>query len=105
MSLGLPASDTVGSMAKRSHRLEYGLQTSGTYEELLRAALWAEERGLVAFAVPDHYLMSLNADAEAPAFDGLVQLAGLARETTTIELSILVSPITFRHPLCCTKPR
>lgn len=80
------------------HRLEYGLQTSGCYDNLLAAAKWSEERGLAAFAVPDHYLMALNPDAEVPALDGLVQLAGLARETVNIELSVLVSPITFRHP-------
>ncbi|NOX22022.1 MAG: LLM class flavin-dependent oxidoreductase [Actinobacteria bacterium] len=85
-------------MSTTHHRLEYGLQTSGHYNGLLTAAKWAETRGLVAFAVPDHYLMALNPEAEVPALDGLVQLAGLARETTSIELSVVVSPITFRHP-------
>ena len=85
-------------MSTSQHRLEYGLQTSGRYDSLLAAAKWAEARGLVAFAVPDHYLMTLNPEAPVPALDGLVQLGGLARETTNIELSVLVSPITFRHP-------
>jgi alkanesulfonate monooxygenase SsuD/methylene tetrahydromethanopterin reductase-like flavin-dependent oxidoreductase (luciferase family) len=30
-------------------------------------------------------------------------MAGLARETRTIELVILVSPITFRHPAVLAK--
>lgn len=85
-------------MNTRRHRLEYGLQTSGHYDTLLAAAKWSEARGLAAFAVPDHYLMALNPEAEVPALDGLVQLGGLARETSVIELSVLVSPITFRHP-------
>jgi alkanesulfonate monooxygenase SsuD/methylene tetrahydromethanopterin reductase-like flavin-dependent oxidoreductase (luciferase family) len=85
-------------MSTSQHRLEYGLQTSGPYDTLLAAAIWAEKRGMQAFAVPDHYVMTLNPEAEVPALDGLVQLAGLARETSSIELSVIVSPITFRHP-------
>ena len=33
----------------------------------------------------------------------VVSMAGLARETETIELVILVSPITFRHPAVLVK--
>jgi alkanesulfonate monooxygenase SsuD/methylene tetrahydromethanopterin reductase-like flavin-dependent oxidoreductase (luciferase family) len=85
-------------MSTSQHRLEYGLQTSGPYDTLLAAAIWAEKREMQAFAVPDHYVMTLNPEAEVPALDGLVQLAGLARDTSSIELSVIVSPITFRHP-------
>ena len=42
-------------------------------------------------------------DNPAPAFDGLVQFAGLARDTKSIELVVLVSPITFRHPAVYVK--
>ena len=66
---------------------------------MLAAALWAEEEGLAAFAVPDHYLGAGGGQADkVPASDGLIQLGGLARETSTIPLVMLVSPITFRHP-------
>jgi alkanesulfonate monooxygenase SsuD/methylene tetrahydromethanopterin reductase-like flavin-dependent oxidoreductase (luciferase family) len=47
--------------------------------------------------MPDHYLGS-SEDHSAPAWDHFVHLAGLARETETIELVDLVSPVTFRHP-------
>ena len=47
--------------------------------------------------MPDHYLGS-SEDHAAPAWDHFVHLAGLARETETIELVDLVSPVTFRHP-------
>ena len=84
--------------------MELALQTSGTYEEVLEAATWAEEAGLAAFALPDHYIMGRDEQAEeVPAPDALIQLAGLARETSTIELVILVSPITFRHPAVLAK--
>ena len=72
-------------------------ETRGNYAEVLGAARWAEEQGLAAFALPDHYLSS-SSDVSAPAWDHLVHLAGLARETSTIQLVDLVSPVTFRHP-------
>ncbi|MDH3250980.1 MAG: LLM class flavin-dependent oxidoreductase, partial [Acidimicrobiia bacterium] len=84
--------------------MELALQISGRYEDVLVGALWAEREGLAAIALPDHYLMSaLDADPMAPAPDALVQFGGLARETSTIELVVLVSPITFRHPAVYAK--
>ncbi len=85
--------------------MEYGLQTSGSYDRVLTAARWAEDQGLAAFALPDHYLMARDESkaGEVPAPDALIQLAGLARETERIELSVLVSPITFRHPAVLAK--
>lgn len=76
--------------------MEFGLQTRGTYDEVLEAARWTESNGLKAFAIPDHYLTRGN-DSN-PAWDNMTQLAGLARETETISLASLVSPVTFRHP-------
>jgi alkanesulfonate monooxygenase SsuD/methylene tetrahydromethanopterin reductase-like flavin-dependent oxidoreductase (luciferase family) len=79
--------------------MEFALQTSGSYQEVLAAARWAEEQGLAAFALPDHYLRAGGDQADqVPASDALIQLGGLARETSTIPLVMLVSPITFRHP-------
>lgn len=76
--------------------MEIGLQLRGDYLEVLRSARWAEARGLAAFALPDHYLG--GEDASVPAWDHVVHLAGLARETERIELVDLLSPVTFRHP-------
>ncbi len=85
--------------------LEYALQVSGPYERLLDAFGLVKERGMVALSLPDHYLMALT-DAEAAraeASDALVQLGGLARDTTDVELVVLVAPITFRHPAVLAK--
>ena len=79
--------------------MELGIQSVGPYEQVLEVALWTQARGLAAFAVPDHYLYGEPVATGAnPAPDALVQLAGLARDTSSIELVSLVSPVTFRHP-------
>ena len=77
--------------------MEFGIQTRGDWDYTLAAARWAEDCGLKAIAVPDHYLQRGD-DMEKPAWDHLVHLAGLARETSSIDLVSLVSPVTFRHP-------
>ncbi|MBT8197165.1 MAG: LLM class flavin-dependent oxidoreductase [Acidimicrobiia bacterium] len=79
--------------------MDFALQTSGSYDTVLTAARWAEDRGLVCLALPDHYFLGLGEEGlKRPALDAFAQLAGLAIETSTIQLSVLVSPITFRHP-------
>jgi alkanesulfonate monooxygenase SsuD/methylene tetrahydromethanopterin reductase-like flavin-dependent oxidoreductase (luciferase family) len=83
-------------------RWDLAIQVRGTYQEILTAARWAESSGLAALAVPDHYLSSAT-DVGEPAWDSLIQLGGLARETRRIELVDLVSPITFRHPAVYAK--
>jgi len=76
-------------------------QMGGTYDQLLTIARWAEDRGLVSFARSDHYYSS--ADPAHDATDAFATLAGLARETRTIRLCVLVSPVTFRHPAVIVK--
>ena len=85
--------------------MEFAVQTVGaTYKEYVEAARWAEAKGLAAFAIPDHYIYGMNdAALSRPAYDALAVMAGLARETETIELVVLVSPITFRHPSVLVK--
>jgi alkanesulfonate monooxygenase SsuD/methylene tetrahydromethanopterin reductase-like flavin-dependent oxidoreductase (luciferase family) len=85
--------------------MEFALQVSGPYERVLAAARFSEERGLPAIAMPDHYLMALKEEAArtTPANDALIQMAALARETSSLELVMLVSPITFRHPAVLLK--
>jgi alkanesulfonate monooxygenase SsuD/methylene tetrahydromethanopterin reductase-like flavin-dependent oxidoreductase (luciferase family) len=78
--------------------MEFGIQTRGDWAYLAATARWAEQRGdLEAIALPDHYLQR-GQEPEAPAWDHLVHLAGLAHATETIELVSMVSPVTFRHP-------
>jgi alkanesulfonate monooxygenase SsuD/methylene tetrahydromethanopterin reductase-like flavin-dependent oxidoreductase (luciferase family) len=85
--------------------MEYALQVAGPYLDLLDAAEFASNRGLVALALPDHYLLALDEEGAKtkPAPDAFIQLGGLARDTSGIDLVMLVSPITFRHPAVLMK--
>jgi F420-dependent oxidoreductase-like protein len=67
------------------------------YDEILAVARTAEEAGIEAFFRSDHYA-SFPGGAGKPTTDAWATLAGLARETTTIRLGTLVSPVTFRLP-------
>jgi len=68
-----------------------------TYDELLAITTAAERAGLEAFFRSDHYA-SFPGASGLPTTDAWATLAGLARETTTIHLGVLVSPVTFRIP-------
>jgi F420-dependent oxidoreductase-like protein len=68
-----------------------------TYLEQLEIARLAERLGFEALFRSDHY-RSFPGPADKPTTDAWTVLAGLARETTTIRLGTLVSPVTFRHP-------
>lgn len=85
--------------------MEFAIQTVGVYDSVLEVARLSEERGLPAIALPDHYLMALDEEKAkiTPASDALIQFAGLARDTSNIQLVALVSPITFRHPAVLVK--
>lgn len=85
--------------------MQFSLMTEphlgGTYQQQLEAARWAETAGLVSFARCDHYLSGREPTPDAT--DAFAVLAGLARETQTIRLCVLVSPVTFRHPAVIVK--
>ena len=85
--------------------MEYGIQITGDYDHVLDMAHVASERGLAAVGLPDHYLMALDEEKAktTSANDAFMQMAGLARETSDIDLVMLVSPITFRHPAVIAK--
>ncbi len=68
-----------------------------TYLEQLEIARLAERLGFEALFRSDHY-RSFPGPADRPTTDAWTVLAGIARETTTIRLGTLVSPVTFRHP-------
>ena len=76
-------------------------QAGGTYDEILRVARLAESEGLHSFARSDH--LAWNRDNPADATDAFATVAGLARETTTVRLCVLVTPVTFRHPAIIAK--
>jgi F420-dependent oxidoreductase-like protein len=71
-------------------------QEGVTWEDWVRLARLAEERGLEGLFRSDHYTSIIRPDADA--LDAWATLAGLAAVTERIRLGTLVSPATFRHP-------
>ena len=77
------------------------LQARGSYETLLDLSTWCESNDIERIGLPDHYIVGKqrkNKEEPAPALDLLTAIAGLVRDTETMVYSVLVSPITFRHP-------
>jgi alkanesulfonate monooxygenase SsuD/methylene tetrahydromethanopterin reductase-like flavin-dependent oxidoreductase (luciferase family) len=72
-------------------------QMGMSYADQLAIVQRAEAVGFEAFYRSDHYA-SFPGSSEQPSTDTWVVLAGLARETATIHLGSLMSPVTFRHP-------
>ena len=68
-----------------------------SYLEQLEIARLVERLGFDALFRSDHY-RSFPGPADKPTTDAWAVLAGIARETSTIRLGTLVSPVTFRHP-------
>ena len=73
-------------------------QQGATYDDLLAVAQRAESLGFGAFFRSDHYLVMGGGDGLPGPTDAWITLAGLARDTSTIRLGTLVSPVTFRSP-------
>src|SRR5215471_3310924 len=71
-------------------------QQGASYEQLLAVAQTAEECGFDAFFRSDHYLKMGSASGAPGYTDAWTTLAGLARDTQTIRLGTLVTPVTFR---------
>lgn len=73
-------------------------QQGASYDTLLAVARRAEALGFGAFFRSDHYLVMGDHDGLPGPTDAWITLAGLARDTETIRLGTLVSPVTFRSP-------
>jgi len=73
-------------------------QEGASYDDLLALALLAEDLGFDAFFRSDHYMGFFGGDALPGPTDAWATLARLARDTTTLRLGTLVSPVTFRYP-------
>jgi F420-dependent oxidoreductase-like protein len=67
-----------------------------SYADQLAIARRAEAAGFEAMFRSDHYL-SFPGPSDDRTTDAWTVLAGLARETATLRLGALVSPVTFRH--------
>jgi F420-dependent oxidoreductase-like protein len=89
----VPSADEA---ARVSLRIFTEPQQGASYQELLAAALTAEECGFEAFFRSDHYLKMGDASGLPAYTDAWTTLAGLARDTTSIRLGTLVTPVTFR---------
>jgi F420-dependent oxidoreductase-like protein len=72
-------------------------QQGYSYQDILDAALAAEEAGFETFFRSDHYT-SFPGRSGLPTTDAWTTLAGLARDTRRIGLGTMVSPVTFRLP-------
>jgi F420-dependent oxidoreductase-like protein len=71
-------------------------QQGASYDQLLAVATTAEECGFDAFFRSDHYLKMGSASGLPAYTDAWTTLAGLARDTRTIRLGTMVTPVTFR---------
>ena len=72
-------------------------QQGTTYERLMTLALHAEQLGFSGFFTSDHYLSMGDSDGLPGPTDAWTTLAGIARDTKSIRLGTLVTPVTFRH--------
>lgn len=73
-------------------------QQGASYDTLLAVAKRSEALGFGAFFRSDHYLVMGDSDGLPGPTDAWITLAGLARDTSTIRLGTLVTPVTFRGP-------
>jgi F420-dependent oxidoreductase-like protein len=71
-------------------------QFGASYDQLLAVARTAEECGFDAFFRSDHYMKMGSASGLPGYTDAWITLAGLARDTRSIRLGTLVTPVTFR---------
>ena len=68
-----------------------------SYDDILALARAAEDAGFEGFFRSDHYA-SFPGESGMPTTDAWATVAGLARDTQTITLGVLVSPVGFRAP-------
>ncbi len=73
-------------------------QQGATYDDLLAVARAAEQGGFSGFFRSDHYLKMGGVSGLPGPTEAWATLAGLARDTTSIRLGTLVSPVTFYRP-------
>jgi F420-dependent oxidoreductase-like protein len=70
-----------------------------TGHTLARVAAAAEDAGVSNLSLMDHYLqMAGLGDVHAPMLEGYTTLGYLAGQTSTVELQLLVTGVTYRHP-------
>jgi F420-dependent oxidoreductase-like protein len=85
------------SITTQSFSIMLEPQEGGTYDEMAALARRAEALGFGGFFRSDHY-HPMTVPITSDASDAWAVLAGLARDTKSIRLGTMVSPMTFRHP-------
>jgi len=65
---------------------------------LARVGETAERAGVTNLSVMDHYLQIMGDPHSAPMLEGYTTLGFLAAHTRTVELQLLVTGVTYRHP-------
>src|SRR5215218_10282944 len=93
---GRRAGVNVPAMQLSDLRIFTEPQQGASYDTLLAVARRAEALGFGAFFRSDHYLKMGDVSGLPGPTDAWLTLAALARETSTIRLGTLVSPVTFR---------
>ncbi|HEY7133859.1 MAG TPA: LLM class F420-dependent oxidoreductase [Acidimicrobiia bacterium] len=73
-------------------------QQGASYDQQVTLARLAEELGFDAYFRSDHYMRLGEGTGLPGPTDAWITLAGLARDTSTIRLGTLVTPVTFRLP-------
>jgi F420-dependent oxidoreductase-like protein len=73
-------------------------QEGASYDDQVALARLGEELGFDAFFRSDHYISFSGGTGLPGPTDAWTTIAGLARDTTSIRLGTLVSPVTFRAP-------
>jgi F420-dependent oxidoreductase-like protein len=73
-------------------------QQGASYDRVLTLARVAERLGFDGFFTSDHYLKMSEVSGLPGPLDAWTTLTGLARDTTTLRLGSLITPVTFRRP-------
>ena len=80
-------------------KFDHPAGSAGIGPELAAVGRNAEAAGVGWLSVMDHYFqMEHNGGAPDPMLEGYTTLGFLAANTSTIELSLLVTGVTYRHP-------
>jgi len=83
------------------HLVSFGIDggPSALGPTLARVGQAAEDAGVANLSFMDHYLqLGMAGDAEEPMLEGYTSLGFLAAHTSTVELQLLVTGVTYRHP-------
>jgi alkanesulfonate monooxygenase SsuD/methylene tetrahydromethanopterin reductase-like flavin-dependent oxidoreductase (luciferase family) len=93
------------SAATRGHDLHFGIvvgQHRRDWREIVELFQWADESGWDSAWGFDHFF-SLNDDEMDPCLEGWTLLGALAAVTSHVQVGLMVTGITHRHPLVLFK--